>query len=70
MVDLLLVTQAAVKYLGEGGSIINMGSVASRITSPNSAVCSGTKAAVDAITIVLSRELGPKKIRVNTLVPA
>jgi short-subunit dehydrogenase len=53
----------------EGGSIINMGSVASRITSPNSAVYSGTKAAVDAITIVLSRELGPKKIRVNTLSP-
>jgi 3-oxoacyl-[acyl-carrier protein] reductase len=47
-----------------------MGSVASRITSPNSAVYSGTKAAVDAVTIVLSRELGPKKIRLNTLVPA
>jgi 3-oxoacyl-[acyl-carrier protein] reductase len=69
VLGLLLVTQATVKYLGEGGSIINMGSVASRITSPNSAVYSGTKAAVDAITIVLSRELGPKKIRVNTLSP-
>jgi 3-oxoacyl-[acyl-carrier protein] reductase len=69
VLGLLLVTQAAVNYLGEGGSIINMGSVASRITSPNSAVYSGTKAAVDAITIVLSRELGPKKIRVNTLSP-
>jgi len=69
VLGLLLVTQAAVKYLGEGGSIINMGSVASRITSPNSAVYSGTKAAVDAITIVLSRELGPKKIRVNTISP-
>jgi len=68
VLGLLLVTQAAVKYLGEGGSI-NIGSVASRITSPNSAVYSGTKAAVDAITIVLSRELGPKKIRVNTLSP-
>src|SRR5260221_484272 len=69
VLGLLLVTQAAVKYLGEGGSIINMGSVASHITSPNSAAYSGTKAAVDAITIVLSRELGPKKIRVNTLSP-
>jgi 3-oxoacyl-[acyl-carrier protein] reductase len=69
VLGLLLVTQAAVKYLGEGGSIINMGSVASRITSPNSAVYAGTKAAVDAITVVLSRELGPKKIRVNTLSP-
>ena len=48
---------------------INIGSVASRITPPNSAVYSGTKAAVDAITIVLSRELGPKKIRVNSLSP-
>jgi 3-oxoacyl-[acyl-carrier protein] reductase len=69
VLGLLLATQAAVKYLGEGSSIINIGSVASRITSPNSAVYSGTKAAVDAITVVLSRELGPKKIRVNTLSP-
>jgi 3-oxoacyl-[acyl-carrier protein] reductase len=69
VLGLLLTTQAAVKYLGEGSSIINIGSVASRITSPNSAVYSGTKAAVDAITVVLSRELGPKKIRVNTLSP-
>jgi len=69
VLGLLLVTQAAVKYLREGGCIINIGSVATRITSPNSAVYSGTKAAVDAITIVLSRELGPKKIRVNTISP-
>ena len=69
VLGLLLATQAAVKYLGEGGSIINMGSVVSSITPPNSAVYSGTKAAVDAITGVLSRELGPKKIRVNTLSP-
>jgi 3-oxoacyl-[acyl-carrier protein] reductase len=69
VLGLLLATQAAVKYLGEGGSIINIGSVASRITPPNSAVYTGTKAAVDAITVVLSRELGPKKIRVNTISP-
>ncbi len=48
VLGLLLATQAAVKYLGEGGSIINMGSVVSSITPPNSAVYSGTKAAVDA----------------------
>jgi 3-oxoacyl-[acyl-carrier protein] reductase len=69
VLGLLLVTQAAVKHLQEGGSIINIGSVASRITPPGSAIYSGTKGAVDAITGVLSRELGPKKIRVNALNP-
>lgn len=69
VLGLLLTTQAAVKHLGEGGSIINIGSVVSRITPPDSAVYTGTKGAVDAITGVLSRELGPKKIRVNSLNP-
>ena len=46
-----------------------MGSVVSSFTPPNSAVYSGTKAAVDAVTGVLARELGPKKIRVNTISP-
>jgi len=69
VLGLLLTTQAAVKHLGEGASIINIGSVVSRITPPNSAVYSGTKGAVDAITGVLARELGPKKIRVNTINP-
>ncbi len=69
VLGLLLTTQAAVKHLSEGASIINVGSVASRITPPNSAVYAGTKGAVDAITGVLSRELGPKKIRVNTINP-
>ncbi len=57
------------KHIGEGGSIINISSVTSRIAPPNSAVYSGTKGAVDAITGVLSRELGPKKIRVNSINP-
>jgi 3-oxoacyl-[acyl-carrier protein] reductase len=69
VLGLLLTTQAAVKHLGEGASIINVGSVASRITPPASSVYTGTKGAVDAITGVLSRELGPKKIRVNALNP-
>jgi len=69
VLGLILTTQAAVKHLGEGGSIINIGSVVSRITPPNSAVYTGTKGAVDAITGVLARELGPKKIRVNALNP-
>ncbi len=69
VLGLLLTTQAAAKHLGEGASIINIGSVVSRATPPNSAVYSGTKAAVDAITGVLAKELGPKKIRVNTVSP-
>jgi len=69
VLGLLLTTQAAVKHLGAGGSIINVGSVVSRITPPNSSVYTGTKGAVDAITGVLARELGPKKIRVNALNP-
>jgi 3-oxoacyl-[acyl-carrier protein] reductase len=69
VLGLLLTTQAAVKHLGEGSSIINIGSAVTRVTPANSSVYTGTKGAVDAITGVLSRELGPRKIRVNTLNP-
>ena len=69
VLGLLLVTQAAAKHLTEGGSVINVGSAVSRITPPNSAVYTATKGAVDAITGVLSRELGPRQIRVNSLNP-
>ena len=69
VLGLLLTTQAASKYLPEGASIINIGSGASRITPPNTSVYSGTKGAVDAITGVLSKELGARKIRVNTINP-
>ena len=69
VLGLLLTTQAAVKHLGEGASIINIGSVVTRITPPGSSVYTGTKGAVDAITGVLSRELGPRHIRVNALNP-
>jgi 3-oxoacyl-[acyl-carrier protein] reductase len=55
--------------LPEGGSVINIGSGVSRITPPNSAVYTATKGALDAITGVLSRELAPRKIRVNSLNP-
>ena len=65
----LLTTQAAAKYLGEGASIINIGSGVSRLTPANTAVYTGTKGALDAITGVLARELGPRKIRVNTINP-
>ena len=69
VLGLLLVTQAASKHLGAGGSIINIGSAVSRVTPPNSAIYTGTKGAVDAITGVLSRELGARQIRVNTINP-
>jgi 3-oxoacyl-[acyl-carrier protein] reductase len=69
VLGLLLTTQAAAKHLGEGASIINIGSGVTRLTPPNSAVYTGTKGAVEAITGVLARELGPRKIRVNTISP-
>jgi len=70
VLGLLLATQEAAKLFGEdGGSIINIGSTASRTTPPTSAVYTATKGAVDAITQVLSKELGPKKIRVNSINP-
>lgn len=65
----ILTTQAAVKHLGEGASIINIGSGVSRLTPAYSTVYTGTKGALDAITGVLARELGPRKIRVNTINP-
>jgi 3-oxoacyl-[acyl-carrier protein] reductase len=65
----LLATQAAAKQMTTGGSIINIGSGVSRITPPNSAVYTATKAALDAITGVLAKELGPRKIRVNSINP-
>ncbi|CAM3575799.1 Glucose 1-dehydrogenase [Bordetella sputigena] len=69
VLGVLLMSQAAVKHLGEGASIINISSVVSRLTLPQTAVYSGTKGAVDAITGVLARELGPRKIRVNAINP-
>lgn len=70
VLGLLLATQEAAKYFdGEGGSVINIGSVASTLTPPQSAVYSATKGAVDAVTRTLAKELGPKKIRVNSINP-
>lgn len=69
VLGLLLVSQAAAKHLPEGGSVINVGSVVSRTTPQNTAVYTATKGAVDAITGVLSREFGPRKIRFNSINP-
>src|SRR5260221_14609947 len=69
VLGLLLTTQAAAKQMNDGGSIINISSVVTSITPPGSAVYSGTKGAVDAITGVLAKELGARKIRVNAINP-
>jgi 3-oxoacyl-[acyl-carrier protein] reductase len=67
---LLLVTQGAVRSFGaRGGSIINLGSLVTRTTPPQSVVYTASKAAVESITHVLSKELGTKNIRVNTISP-
>lgn len=65
----LLVTGAAVPLLRQGGSIINISSFVTRNLPVESAIYSGTKGAIDAITGVLSRELGPRGIRVNAVNP-
>jgi 3-oxoacyl-[acyl-carrier protein] reductase len=69
VLGLLLTTQAAAKHLDAGASIINVGSAITSLTPPNSAVYSATKGAVDAITGVLAKEFGPRKIRVNSINP-
>ena len=70
MLGLLLTTQEAVKLFGpDGGSIINVSSVVATLAPPNTSVYSASKAAVNAITRSLAQELGPKKIRVNSVNP-
>jgi 3-oxoacyl-[acyl-carrier protein] reductase len=70
VLGLILTTQEAVKQFGaNGGSIINISSLASTLAIPNSAVYSGSKGAVDAITRSLAAELGPRKVRVNAIRP-
>jgi 3-oxoacyl-[acyl-carrier protein] reductase len=70
VLGLILTSQEAAKHFGPaGGSIINISSVASTFTPPNAAVYSATKAAVDAVTKSLAKELGARKIRVNSINP-
>jgi 3-oxoacyl-[acyl-carrier protein] reductase len=66
----MLAIQQAVSYFpAEGGSIVNISSVASQSPVPNSSLYSATKAAVDALTLALAKELGPRNIRVNAVAP-
>ena len=69
VLGLILTTQAALRHFSpQGGSIINIGSVAASGVAAAS-VYSATKGAVDSVTLALSKELGPRKIRVNSLNP-
>jgi 3-oxoacyl-[acyl-carrier protein] reductase len=70
VLGMLLATQTALKHFNpEGGSIINIGSLASSLTPPTAVVYNATKGAVDAITRTLAKELGSRKIRVNSINP-
>jgi 3-oxoacyl-[acyl-carrier protein] reductase len=67
---LLLTTQEGAKHFGrEGGSVINISSLVSTLALPNFSIYSATKAAVDAVTRSLAKELGPRHIRVNSINP-
>jgi 3-oxoacyl-[acyl-carrier protein] reductase len=70
VLGLLWATQEAAKQFGaDGGSVVNISSVVATLAPPNTAVYSATKAAVNAITRSLAQELGPRKIRVNSINP-
>ncbi len=70
VLGLILASQEAVKHFGPGGgSIINISSIVSTYSQPNGAVYCATKAAVDAVTRSLAKELGARKIRVNSINP-
>ena len=70
VLGLILASQEAAKHFGsEGGSIINISSVAATSAPATTSVYSATKAAVDAVTKSLAKELGPRKIRVNSINP-
>ncbi len=70
VLGLLLATREAARHFnGGGGSVINVGSAVTELHPPTSAVYTATKGAVDAITLVLANELGPRKVRVNSINP-
>jgi len=66
----ILTIQSALKLFGDkGGNIINISSGASKSPLPNASLYSSTKAAIDAFTIALSKELGTKNVRINSILP-
>ncbi|NBF05688.1 glucose 1-dehydrogenase [Pseudomonas sp. Fl5BN2] len=70
VLGLILCTQEALKHFNpKGGSIINISSSVTSFTPVNSTVYTASKGAVDAVTRTLANELGPRKIRVNSVNP-
>ncbi|MHC2018256.1 glucose 1-dehydrogenase [Methylobacterium sp. CM6247] len=69
VLGVLLTTQAAVKHLGENGSIVNISSAITHVHTPAAGVYAGTKGALNAISGVLANELAPRNIRVNVVSP-
>jgi 3-oxoacyl-[acyl-carrier protein] reductase len=69
VLGLILASQEAAKHFNGEGNIINIGSTISKLTPPATAVYTATKGAVDAVTRVLAKELGPRNIRVNSINP-
>jgi 3-oxoacyl-[acyl-carrier protein] reductase len=65
----LMIREAVKYFVPSGGSIINIGSLASQLFPPNQSIYTATKSAVDAITRALAKELGSKMIRVNSINP-
>jgi 3-oxoacyl-[acyl-carrier protein] reductase len=70
VLGVLLASREALKHFdASGGSIVNISSIVSTLTPPNAAIYAGTKAAVDAVTRTLAKELGPRHVRVNAINP-
>jgi 3-oxoacyl-[acyl-carrier protein] reductase len=69
VLGVLLATQAAAKLMRDGGSVINIGSMAGSMPAAHGSIYYATKGAVNNLSVSLSKELGPKKIRVNALNP-
>jgi 3-oxoacyl-[acyl-carrier protein] reductase len=70
VLGVLLATKEAIKHFGpDGGSIINLSTAVTRNPPPGASVYVASKSAIEAITRVLAKELGPRKIRVNAISP-